>query len=88
MKYYTAKTIVKGYKICSHLRGLNLVAIPYRATRQNHVIVTNKKIKMLITNQSRVLHKEMFRDKFIKNRHYVLYYYEWLPNHKQMTLFP
>jgi len=88
MKYYNAKTIVSGYKICTSLRGTRLVAVPYLATRQTSIMVTHKKIKMLITQHSRVLHKEMFRDKHIPNRHYVLYYYEWLPNYKQMTLFP
>ena len=87
-KHYTIKKLINGSYLKRELRGMTLVGIPYQANRNTSIMVTNGGIRMLIDSNSPLLHKEMFKDKFFPNKHYVLYYYEWLPNKKQMTLFP
>ena len=86
MKHYTIKKLILGYTIKRSLKSLTLVGIPYDAKRED-VMVNHKDIKMLITRQTPLLHKEMFKDKFKPNRYYVLYYYEWVSNSFQKTLF-
>ncbi len=86
MKHYTIRKLIKGYKLKTSLRGLTLIGIPYHS-RYHDIMVDHQGVKMLITKNSPMLHKEMFRDKFRPNRMYVLYYYEWQPNTMQKTLF-
>jgi hypothetical protein len=86
MKHYTIKKLIRGYTVKSTLKSTTLIGIPHEAKYQN-IMVTHKDLKMLITKESPLLHKEMFKDKFRPNRYYVLYYYEWMPNTFQKTLF-
>ena len=86
MKHYTIKKLILGYTLKRSLNSITLVGVPYDASKQD-VMVTHRSMKMLLTRQTPLLHKEMFKDKFRPNRHYILYYYEWMPNSFQKTLF-
>lgn len=88
MKHYTAKTTIQGYKLKSTLRGLTLVGIPYMPNANTSIMVNHGGIKMLVNTNSQLLHKELFKDRFVANRFYTLFYFEWLPNNTQITLFP
>ncbi len=86
MKHYTILKLIKGYKLKPSLKGLTLVGVPFHC-RKHEIMVNYGGIRMLVNKNSRLLHQEMFRDKYRPNRHYVLYYYEWKPNTMQKTLF-
>ena len=88
MKHYTIRYLIDGYKLKKELRGIKLVGIPYMANRNTSIMVNHKGIQMLINSNPQLFHKEIFKDKFNRNKQYILYYYEWLPNKRQMTLFP
>ena len=86
MKHYTIRKLIKGYRLKSTLKGLTLVGVPVHC-RKHDIMINHKGITMLINKNSRLLHQEIFKDKYKPNRQYVLYYYEWLPNTTQKTLF-
>ena len=88
MKHYTIRKLINGYMLKTTLRVITLVGIPYMPTRNTSIMVNYQGIKMLINTHSALLHKEIFKDRFIANKYYTLYYFEWLPNKKQITLFP
>ena len=86
MRHYTIRRLIKGYKLKRSLSGMTLIGIPYHC-RYNEVMVSFDKCKMLITRNTPLLHKEIFKDKYRPNRMYTLYYYEWMPNSFQKSLF-
>jgi hypothetical protein len=86
MKHYNINKLIKGYMLKPSLKGITMVGVPYYC-RHHEIMVNHKGINMLINKNSRLLHKELFKDKYRPNRQYVLYYYEWLPNTLQKTLF-
>lgn len=86
MLHYQIKKLIKGYRLKPSLKGMTLIGIPHHC-RSHDVIVYYKGEKMLINKNSKLYHREMFKDKYRPNRYYTLYYYEWLPNVLQKTLF-
>ena len=86
MKYYKIKKLIKGYKLKSELKGMTLIGIPYKF-KYEPIKVEFNGILTTIDSGTPLLHQEMFKDKFGRNKYYVLYYYEWDPHKVQMTLF-
>ena len=41
---------------------------------------------MIINSDTPLLGKKSFQDKFGRNKTYILYYYEWMPNKTQIKL--
>ena len=67
--------MIDGYKLKKELRGIKLVGIPYMANRNTSIMVNHKGIQMLINSNSQLFHKEIFKDKFNRNKQYILYIY-------------
>jgi len=86
MKNYTIKKLIKGYKLKPELKGLTLVGIPFQF-KNEPINVDFNGVSQLINSTTPLLHKEMFRDKYGRDKYYVLYYYEWDPVKTQITLF-
>lgn len=91
MNKYKLKKLVKGYKLKPSLKGLTLVAIPdkyQRLINNNFVVrVECEGLTTLLTKSNRLLHKEMQKCKFNNGKWFTLYYYEWQPNKRQISLF-
>jgi len=86
MKTYTIKKLIKGYKLKSELKGLTMVGIPFKF-KYEPIKIEFDGISQIIDNTTPLLHKEMFKDKFGRDKYYVLYYYEWDPVKVQISLF-
>tara|TARA_Y100000310_G_C20657448_1_gene802740 strand:+ start:456 stop:752 length:297 start_codon:yes stop_codon:yes gene_type:complete len=83
---YKIKKLIKGYKIKPSLRNLTLIAIPFKYKGVDIEVKYNKE-KMVIKENTPLLHHQIFDDKFRKNRQYTLYYYEWIEKNNQIALF-
>ncbi len=79
MKTYNIKKLIKGYLIKPSLKGMVLVAVPYKSPLE---VRFNGK-KMIIDSNTPLLHTQEFEDKFGRG-HYNLYYYEWIENNKKI----
>ena len=85
MKQYLIKKLISGYRINPSLSGMTLVGIPHNV-KENSVQVQYADQKMIINSKTPLLGKKSFQDKFGRNKTYVLYYYEWMPNKTQIKL--
>ena len=85
MIQYKLKKLIKGYSVSPLLKNRILVGIPYKHESKD-IKVQHKEEKMIITNNTPLLHKEQFNDKYGRNTFYTLYYYEWNPNKLQIEI--
>ena len=83
---YKIKKLIKGYKIKPSLKSKTLIAIPFKYNGSNIEVEFNQK-KMVVKDNSPLLHYQSFDDKFNRNKKYTLYYYEWIEKDNQMNLF-
>tara|TARA_R110000824_G_scaffold399220_1_gene604329 strand:+ start:851 stop:1111 length:261 start_codon:yes stop_codon:yes gene_type:complete len=86
MKEYLLKKLISGYKIKPSLRGLTLVALPFKYTKEKITVKFSDK-SMVIDADTPLLHQETFPDKFGRDKNYTLYYYQWLLSDNQPKLF-
>ena len=85
MKQYLIKKLISGYRINPSLSGMTLVGIPHNV-KDNSIQVQYADQKMIINNNTPLLGKKSFKDKFGRDKTYILYYYEWTPNMSQIKL--
>ena len=85
MKQYLIKKLISGYRINPSLSGMTLVGIPHNV-KENSVQVQYADQKMIINSNTPLLGKKSFKDKFGRDKTYILYYYEWTPNMSQIKL--
>ena len=85
MKTYLLKKLIKGFKINPKHSGLDLVALPYKYTNEK-ILVKHRDKKMIIDQDTPLLGKQIFPDKFGRDKTYTLYYYQWQPNKNQIKL--
>ena len=79
MKKYLIKKLISGYRINPSLSGMTLVGIPHNV-KDNSIQVQYADQKMIINSNTPLLGKKSFKDKFGRDKTYILYYYEWTPN--------
>ena len=85
MKQYLIKKLISGYRINPSLSGMTLVGIPHNV-KENSIQVQYADQKMIINSNTPLLGKKSFKDKFGRDKTYILYYYEWSPNMSQIKL--
>jgi|TARA_R100000388_G_scaffold36372_1_gene28285 hypothetical protein len=85
MKKYLIKKLISGYRINPSLSGMTLVGIPHNV-KDNSIQVQYADQKMIINSNTPLLGKKSFKDKFGRDKTYILYYYEWTPNKTQIKL--
>ena len=85
MKQYLIKKLISGYRINPSLSGMTLVGIPHNV-KENSIQVQYADQKMIINSNTPLLGKKSFKDKFGRDKTYILYYYEWTPNMSQIKL--
>jgi hypothetical protein len=85
MKQYLIKKLISGYRINPSLSGMTLVGIPHNV-KDNSIQVQYADQKMIINSNTPLLGKKSFKDKFGRDKTYILYYYEWTPNKTQIKL--
>ena len=85
MKQYLIKKLISGYRINPSLSGMTLVGIPHNV-KDNSIQVQYADQKMIINSNTPLLGKKSFKDKFGRDKTYILYYYEWTPNMSQIKL--
>ena len=85
MKKYLIKKLISGYRINPSLSGMTLVGIPHNV-KDNSIQVHYADQKMIINSSTPLLGKKSFKDKFGRDKTYILYYYEWTPNKTQIKL--
>ena len=85
MKSYLLKKLIAGYKVNPRHSGLDLVALPYKYTKEK-ILVKHGDKKMIIDQNTPLLGEQTFPDKFGRDKTYTLYYYEWQPSKKQLKL--
>ena len=85
MKKYLIKKLISGYRINPSLSGMTLVGIPHNV-KDNSIQVQYADQKMIINSNTPLLGKKSFKDKFGRDKTYILYYYEWTPNMSQIKL--
>ena len=85
MKKYLIKKLISGYRINPSLSGMTLVGIPHNV-KENSIQVQYADQKMIINSNTPLLGKKSFKDKFGRDKTYILYYYEWTPNMSQIKL--
>jgi hypothetical protein len=85
MKQYLIKKLISGYRINPSLSGMTLVGIPHNV-KDNSIQVQYADQKMIINSNAPLLGKKSFKDKFGRDKTYILYYYEWTPNKTQIKL--
>ena len=85
MKKYLIKKLISGYRINPSLSGMTLVGIPHNV-KDNSIQVQYADQKMIINSNTPLLGKKSFKDKFGRDKTYILYYYEWSPNMSQIKL--
>ena len=82
---YRIKKLIKGYRIKPSLKDKTLIGIPFKYIGNNIEISFNNK-KMIVKDDSPLLHYQTFKDKFGRNKQYTLYYYEWIEKDNQTAL--
>jgi len=85
VKSYLLKKLIKGFKINPKHSGLDLVALPYKYTNEK-ILVKHSNKKMIIDQDTPLLGKQTFPDKFGRDKTYTLYYYPWQPSKNQIKL--
>ena len=85
MKKHLIKKLISGYRINPSLSGMTLVGIPHNV-KDNSIQVQYADKKMIINSNTPLLGKISFKDKFGRDKTYILYYYEWTPNMSQIKL--
>jgi len=85
MKEYVLKKLIPGYKIKPSLRGLTLIALPFKYEKEKITIKFSDK-SMVVDADTPLLHQETFPDKFGRDKTYTLYYYQWLNSLNQTKL--
>jgi len=85
MKSYLLKKLIAGYKVNPRHSGLDLVALPYKYTKEK-ILVRHSDKKMIIDQDTPLLGEQTFPDKFGRDKTYTLYYYQWEPSKNQIKL--
>ena len=85
MKSYLLKKLIPGYRLSPNHKDKQLVALPYKYYGFKILVKYSDK-KMIIDQDSKLLGKQTFPDKYGRDKTYTLYYYQWQPNKNQIKL--
>tara|TARA_R110001583_G_scaffold72139_3_gene202346 strand:+ start:145 stop:411 length:267 start_codon:yes stop_codon:yes gene_type:complete len=77
MNRYKLSKLVPGYKVKPSLKDKKLLALPWEVKEPTRVILSNGE-SSLLNQESRLLHKQEFKDKFGRDKTYTLHYYEYV----------